>query len=138
MSYKRMGEIHLKLGQSDQAQECLERAGEIFIDKYMDEEAEKVLLEALKLNPSTMNVFNSLGIIYRRQGKYQEAIRSYRKALRVNPEDEHIHYNLARVYMGVNNVTEARKSLIRAKELNPDFQAAQDLLRSIDMGRGLD
>jgi tetratricopeptide (TPR) repeat protein len=137
LAYHRMGEIYSRLQNADSAQDCLQKAAEIYLDKFMDENAEEVLMEALKLNPRTMNVFNSLGILYRRQERYQEAIRAYRKALKINPSDENIHYNLARVYMGVNDLRQARQVLHKALKINAEFTEARKLLDSINMGLGL-
>lgn len=136
-AYQKMGEVYAKLGRKDEAQSCLEKAAEIYLEKQMDDNAESALLEALKINPNTINVYNTLGIVYRRQSKYQEAIRYYRKALRVTPEDENIHFNLARVYMEVKEFREARRVLERAVELNPEFEEARTLLKSLEMGAGL-
>ncbi len=136
-AYQKMAEAYVKMGRQDEAQRCLERAAEIYMEKHMDESAEVVLMDAMKLNPSTINIYNSLGILYRRQGKYQDAIRQYQKALRVNPYDENIHYNLARVFMAVKNFDEACKALKKAVEISPDFTEARDMLKSIELGDGL-
>lgn len=137
MAYHKMADAYTRLGRKSEARDCFELAAEIYLDKYQDEQAETVLMEALKLHPGTLNVFNSLGILYRRQEKFQEAIRAYRKALKINPEDEHIHYNLARVYLSVNSNREAYKVLTKALKINPGFDEARQLLVSIDMGTGL-
>lgn len=136
-AYQKMAEAYVKLGRDMEAQQCLEKAAEIYMEKHMDESAEAVLMEAMKLNPSTINIYNSLGILYRRQGKYEEAIKQYRRALRVNPFDENIHYNLSRVLMAVKDFKGAAEILRKAVELNPDFIEARDTLKSIEMGEGL-
>ena len=138
LAFHKMAEAYNWLGRRNDAQDCFEKAAEIYLDKYMDENAEEALNQALKLNPKTLNVFNSLGILYRRQGKYQEAIRAYRRALKINPTDENIHYNLARVYLGVDNYREARKVLVQALSINAGFDEARDLLESIKLGGGLE
>ncbi|MFH1134802.1 MAG: tetratricopeptide repeat protein [Pseudomonadota bacterium] len=135
-AYKKMGEVYIKLGRVDEARTSLERAAEIFMEKSMDLDAEEVLLEALKLNPKTLNIFNSLGIIYRRRGDFEEAIKNYRRALKVDPQDENIHYNLARVYLSLGLYTEAYKVLVRALALNPGFQEARTMLDSLNPGSG--
>ncbi|MEW6263748.1 MAG: tetratricopeptide repeat protein [Thermodesulfobacteriota bacterium] len=136
-AYQKMGEVYAKLGRFEEARKCYELAAEIYMEKQMDASAESVLLEAIKANPQTINVYNTLGIVYRRQGKYQEAIKYYRKALRVTPKDEHIHFNLARVYLDIKNFNEARKVLSQAIQIHPDFVEARNLLESLQMGAGL-
>lgn len=133
-AYKKLGEVYGLLGRHEESEACYEKAAEIFIGRDMDKEAEQVFFEAFKYNPQTINVYNSLGILYRRRGKLEESIRMYRKALRVNPDDETVQYNLARVYTGVNNYTEAAKILRKTLSANPGFSEAADLLKSIEMG----
>jgi tetratricopeptide (TPR) repeat protein len=50
-AYQKMGEVYAKMGRKDEAQSCLERAAEIYLEKQMDDSAESALLEALKINP---------------------------------------------------------------------------------------
>jgi len=136
-AFQKMGEVFAKMGRQDEARQCLERAAEIYMDRKEDEKAEKAYIKILEVNPNTPNVFNSLGIVYRRQGKCDDAIRMYIKALRVNPFDENIHYNLARSYLGVKKLNEAAQILKKALHINPDFTEGRNLLRSIELGLGL-
>ncbi len=132
-AYEKMGEVYTKLGQKEEAEQALQLAADIYIDKEMNENAEQILIEVVKLNPNTVNVYNSLGIVYRRQGKYHEAIQQYEKALKVNPEDENIYYNMSRVYMTLKEYEKARESVSRAIKLNPNFKEAKELLESMNM-----
>ena len=134
-AYRKMGEVYAKLGRRDEAAECFNQAAEIFLEKRMEGDAEQALRDVLKLTPNTPNVFNSLGIVYRRQGRRREAVRMFLKALKVSPTDEHIHYNLARVLITENRFEEASRILRTALTLNPDFDEAANLLRSIELGQ---
>ncbi|MEW5723511.1 MAG: tetratricopeptide repeat protein [Thermodesulfobacteriota bacterium] len=136
-AFQKMGDVYARLGQMNEARKCLQRAAEIYVEKNMDEEAEKAYLQALEINPHTPNIFNSLGILYRRLGRYEEAIRMHIRALKVSPTDGRIHYNLARSFLGARKLGEAVETLRRALSLSPDFIEAENLLRSIEMGRGL-
>ena len=138
LAYHKMGEVYQLLGRSGEAEKCLGQAAELYLEKRMDEDAEAVLMQAMALNPNTINVFNALGIVYRRQGRYPEAIKYYRKALKVKPDDEHIYYNLARVYATEKSFRLARSCLQKATTLNPDFEEARNMLIALDMGGGLD
>jgi Flp pilus assembly protein TadD len=133
-AFQKMGEVYAKMGRSDEARRCLERAAEIFMDRKMDAKAEKTFMRILEINPNTPNVFNSMGIVYRRQGKLEESIKMYIRALKVNPYDEHIHYNLARVYVGAKKYREAADVLKKALHINPDFIEGANLLRTIENG----
>jgi tetratricopeptide (TPR) repeat protein len=131
-AYQKMGECYLQLGQKRYAQASLQRAADIYSDKKMDGNAEQVLKEVLKINPDTINVYNSLGILYRRQGKYDLAIKQYKKALRVNSTDENILYNLARTYYEAGEFDQAKTVLNRALSLNPGFSHGQELLMAVN------
>jgi len=132
-AYQKMGEVYTELGQKEEAEKALQMAADIYIDKEMNESAEQVLMEVVKINPNTVNVYNSLGIIYRRQGKFNEAIQQYEKALKVNPEDENICYNMSRVYIMMKDFENAKETVTRAIEINPDFEEAKELLKSINL-----
>lgn len=136
-AYQKMGEVYALLGRQDEAQQCLEKAGEIYMDKNMHANAEQSFMQALAVNPRTINIYNSLGILYRRQAKYTEAMRMYQKAMRVNSRDENICYNLARVHLALRQFNEAGRILRRSLEINPAFQEARELLKSIEMGKGI-
>ena len=133
-AYRMMGKVYIKLGQTKKAEKALERAAEIYLDKNMDRNAEQILHEVAKLNPKTINVYNSLGIIYRRQQKYAEAVKQYKKAIKVSPNDENIYYNLSRVYLASKDLICAEKAVLRALKINPEFAEAKELLISIRTG----
>ena len=137
-AYKSMAEVYAKLNKPDEAQDCFEKAAEIYMDKNQDDYAESAFMQAIKLSPKTANVYNSLGILYRRQGKLNESVAMYRKAIKVSPNDENVIYNLARVLMAVKNFRDAAKALRKALQLNPDFIEASDLLQSLEMGSSLE
>ena len=86
------------------------------------------------LRPDTTNVYNSLGIIYRRQGRLREALEAYQKALKVHPKDEYICFNAARVHLDLGNQVESREYLRKALEINPYFAMASELLRATELG----
>ncbi len=131
-AYEKMGECYTKLGRPKEAEQCFHRAAEVYIEKRMDDEAEQVLIEVLKLNPDSINVYNSLGIQYRRQGKFQKAIEQYRRALRVNPNDENIYYNLGRLQFDLKEYAKARDALRTALKINPEFDDGKALLREVE------
>ncbi len=132
-AHQKMGECYLALGRPRLAQQSFQKAAEIYMEKQMDDHAEQVLKEVLKLNPDTINVYNNLGIIYRRQGRYQRAINQYKKALKVSPDDENIYYNLGRTYFEMEEFEKARVVLTKALEINPAFAEAKSMLKTIEL-----
>ncbi|MBW2622610.1 MAG: tetratricopeptide repeat protein, partial [Deltaproteobacteria bacterium] len=125
-AYRKLGEVYIKLGQNKEAEINLQKAADIYMDKHMDKNAEQILHQVVKLNPNTINVYNSLGILYRRQGRFGLALSQYEKALKVDPEDEHICYNMSRVYLLMKKFPEAAEMLKMALKFAPEFSEAQD------------
>ncbi len=134
LAYHKLGDAYAKLGQSDNARACLERAAQIYMEKNLDAEAEQAFMRILEINPNTPNVYNSLGIVYRRQGKFEESINMYTRALRVNPRDDRIYYNLARSCIEAGKQSDAADALRRALEINPNFLEAYNLLQTLPGG----
>ncbi len=131
-AFQRMGECFLAIGDDRQAEEHLTRAASISLERERFEESrEQVMEEVARVNPDTINIFNTLGIIYRRRGQYAEAARQYQKALRVNPEDENIYYNLGRCLNEAGDLDRAQKALAKALELRPGFAEASELSENI-------
>ncbi len=132
LAFRKMGEVYGLLGRGSEARECLVRSAEIYMNKHMDKDAESIFARILKLDPGAMDAYNSLGILYRRQGRYAEAVDCYQKALLVIPDDEHVYYNLARVYADEEFWPPAREALNKALRINPEFHEARNLLRSLE------
>lgn len=136
-AYRKLGEVYIQLGRTKEAEINLQKAADIYMDKNMDKNAEQILLQVAEINPNTINVYNSLGILYRRQNKYDTALIQYQKALKVDPQDEHIYYNLSRVYLLMKKFSQATEALKKALNIDPDFTEAQDLLKSIEVGQAI-
>ncbi len=136
-AYRKLGEVYIELGMKKEAETHLQKAADIYMDKNMDRNAEQILIQVAEINPNTINVYNSLGILYRRQNKYDSALLQYQKALKVDPQDEHIYYNLSRVYLLMKKFPEATAALKKAIDIDPDFTEAKDLLKSIEVGQAI-
>jgi len=130
-AFEALGEVYLKIGLNDKAEAVMQRAGEIYMEKNMTKEAELAFHEVLKLNPNTTNIYNSLGILYRRNRDYPGAIQAYEKALRVNPEDENIFFNLGRALFEAGDPKRAKVYLQRSVEICPGFSEARVLLDKV-------
>jgi tetratricopeptide (TPR) repeat protein len=73
------------------------------------------------LDRSDIETFNRLGLMLRRQGKWQEAVEEYRQALKVSPEDAGLYYNIAMAYTEGRRYVEAFRHLERALSINPEL-----------------
>ncbi len=133
-AYKMMGAVYAKKGDTKKAQHFLEKAGNIFLERNMDNEAEDAFNEVIKINPDTINIYNSLGIIYRKKKDYGGAIKQYQRALKVDPDDENILYNIGRACIENKEVEKAKKMFEEALSINPDFKEAKKMLQAIEIG----
>ncbi|MCB2189014.1 MAG: tetratricopeptide repeat protein [Deltaproteobacteria bacterium] len=129
-AFQKMSECYHAMGQSDQAEQSLNRAVDIYLEKEKEGTSrEEILAEVMSANPQTINIYNTMGILLRRQGKHREAAAQYQKALKVNPRDEHIFFNLARCLFEAGDQARAATALTSALKLNPAFAEAKDLLQ---------
>jgi len=99
-----------------------------------DENAEDILNEILELQPDTVNVYNSLGVLYRKRGDSATALKHYEKALKIHPHESHIYYNIGRVHIDMNHADKAQSYFRHALKLNPDFKEAKEALDAIELG----
>lgn len=134
-AYEAMGRAYRELGQSEKAEECLHQAAQIYMSSEKDEHAEEILNEILELQPDTVNVYNSLGVLYRKRGDLKTALQHYEKALKIHPEAPHIYYNIGRVHVDMGNTDKATSYLRHALKLNPDFTEAREALDAVELGQ---
>ena len=128
-----MANIFRRLGRLEEAKNSLALAKDLNISMVEDNEPEEIYKEVFKHNPDTTNVYNALGIVYRRQGRLTEALGVYSKALKVHPHDECIYFNLARVHMNMGEENLACQRLKEALKLRPDFKEAISLLKLAEL-----
>jgi tetratricopeptide (TPR) repeat protein len=133
-AYEAMGRAYKELGQPEKAEENLNKAAEIYLSSEKEDQAEAILNEILEVNPDTINVYNTMGVLYRRKGDYPTALKHYEKALKIHPEEPNIHYNIGRIHVEMKNLDEAKSCFIKALALDPGFKEAREVLSAIDLG----
>lgn len=133
-AYKSIGDVYIKKGEPQKAEDYFQMAGDIFLERDQDDEAEESFNEVLKLNPNTTNVYNSLGILHRKRNNYKEAIRMYQAAMKIDSTDENIYYNLGRAMHEDKRVEDAKKMFKQALKIKPNFPEAKHMLLSIEVG----
>ncbi|NIR17687.1 MAG: tetratricopeptide repeat protein, partial [Desulfobacterales bacterium] len=62
-----------------------------------EDEAEKALLKAQKLDPGSDNYFSNLGLLYLKIGRLDEAKTQFERALSINPENSRAQQGLSKV-----------------------------------------
>ncbi len=98
--------------------------GEAWLEADEPGWAQEAFLEGLSSNPEDIPLYNRLGIAYRKQGKYQEAVDNYQQALAIDPDNEVLHYNLGRAQAEAGQVDQAIGSMKKALAIAPHFEDA--------------
>lgn len=80
--------------------------------------------------------YNSLGIMLKRSGKPEDALKAYGKAIEISPNYPTPYYNIGILYRDKGDLGEAAKYFKKAVELAPDFGAARKELEALRGFRG--
>lgn len=75
---------------------------------------------ALKVNPENYVAHNNLGMVYKDEGKIQDAIFHYQEALRISPGNANAMSNLANAFTGAGRMDEAIKLYREALGIDPE------------------
>ncbi len=69
----------------------------------------------MKADPNYAEAHSNLGFSYRKQGKFDKAVRSYKKAISLNPKLAEAHEYLGEAYaeMGKFNLAEKELQILR-------------------------
>lgn len=133
-AFEGLGRAYSALGQTQEAEKYMQKAAEIYLEKDKVEEAEFILNDILELSTDSVNIFNSLGVLYRKKGDYEASLRQYKKALKIHPEEIYILYNVGRVYIDMKEPESAVEYFERALNVDPDFTEAKEVLDAIRLG----
>ena len=133
-AYKAMAMVYRAMGVTGKAEECTQTAAEIYMDTDKLGKAEDLLNELLASGTSSLNVFNTLGVIYRKKGDTKEAMKQYKKALKIHPDEPYIYYNIGRLYLDAKNTTKAKTYFEAALDRDHDFDEARQVIKAIDLG----
>lgn len=133
-AFEEMGRAYRALGQHDKADECMSRAAELHLERDNDGHAEEILNEILELGSDSLNVFNSLGVIYRKRGDHITSLTHYNKALRIHPDEPNIFYNIGRIHLDMKDMEKAREFFQKAVDVDSTFTEAKQVIKAIDLG----
>jgi len=133
-AYEAMGHAYQRLGKQEEAQKYLQKAADIYMSKDNMQVAEEILNEILKIGKNTVNVYNSLGVLYRKKGDPETALKHYKKAIKVHPQEPYILYNIGRLYLDIKDPVQAKKYFGMALNVKPDFEEAREVLNAIELG----
>ena len=80
--------------------------------------------QAIKIEPDFADVYLSLGHVYLKMQKPQDAIKAFKEAIRLKPEMEEAHYGMGLEYFRAGKMEEASKAFKKAVTVNPRMAKA--------------
>ena len=142
MVYYNLGQILSQKGIYGVSLEYFEKAGKyidhpdlparlayLYIKKGQVDKAIVKLKQAIsyqRTEKSMIPLYNDLGNIYMRVGRYKPAEIAFKNVLRVDPKYINTHYGLAGAYLRQKKLDEAQEELQKVIELAPDSPEAQN------------
>ena len=94
-------------------------------------EAERHLLEAVRLRPAFAAAWNNLGVLHLQQNAPAQAIRALEQGIAAVPTDEMLYLNLGRVYAQSKKFAEARAVMERLLKVQPQSAVARKGLEDL-------
>lgn len=105
--------------------------GTALLDAREWKKAETVFQRAVELKTGSAPAMLSLGEVYWRQKRYEEAEKILLEGLKLDDKSWHGHFTLARLYFDLGNIAKAGPSIGRTLQLKPDFAEAHLLAGNI-------
>ncbi|MBP7056302.1 MAG: glycosyltransferase family 39 protein [Candidatus Omnitrophica bacterium] len=75
--------------------------------------------------------YNSLGVLMKREGRFEDAIALYNRAIEIAPAYPSPYYNLGILYRDIDRRDEAASYFRKALEVSPDFYQAKERLAEL-------
>jgi len=101
---------------------------------YLDyDRAREELTKAQQLLPNDAQVFKFLGLIERRQGRWNEAVRNLERVVELDPRNADGFGNLAQVYFDLRRYNESIATFDRIAQLEPGNPAVRTFRASIEL-----
>jgi uncharacterized protein (TIGR02466 family) len=88
------------------------------------EEAERLYLDILKIQPMHAVTHNNLGVILKKARRLEEAEISFKKAIESKPDYADAHNNLGNTLKRFGRLEEAEESFKKATKFKPDYAVA--------------
>ena len=94
-------------------------------------EAKKIYLQILKINPNHVNAHNNLGAAYKQLGEIEKAKSCFEKVIQLNPNDVDGHNNLGLLLFELKEIQKAKSFFEKTIQLNPNYAEAHNNLGTI-------
>jgi Flp pilus assembly protein TadD len=86
--------------------------------------AQKILEGLASSHKDRGEIFNALGVVYKKQGMTDKAVESYRQAIDLKDSNVEAHYNLGILYREKGEFKKSEEEYKRAISLDPKFAEA--------------
>ena len=113
----------------------LQRAEEC-IQKGLFEDAKSILEYQLQQNPSSVEAYNLLGIVYTKEKDYDHALDAFQSALKLSPNSTKTHNNLGDLYVAQQELDLAQKEFSKVLVLSPTNRDANYNLGLLLLAKG--
>ena len=94
-------------------------------------EAKKIYLQILKINPNHVNAHNNLEAAYKQLGEIEKAKSCFEKVIQLNPNDVDGHNNLGLLLFELKEIQKAKSFFEKTIQLNPNYVEAHNNLGTI-------
>jgi len=119
------------IGSAGNMEELIYQLGNAYYIKGDMQKAEERFRSVIRTNPGSAKALNNLGVILRKQKRYEEAIRVINQSIEADQNYEKAWFNLGCIFMEIDPplLKEASIFLKRALEIDPRHEHAKDQLR---------
>ena len=125
-------EMELVLAIDPDNAEALNFIGYSYADRGMNlDEAEKMIVRALKIKPENGYMIDSLGWVHFKKNQFSSAEKYLEKALKLLPDDVNVIEHLGDVYVKLNKTKEAQEMYNRALKIDPKNSQIQKKLEDL-------
>jgi len=95
-----------------------------FFEANRVDEAEKIILKLIELNPECADAYNVLASIYAQHDRLNQALPMFEKALQLDPHNPSYNSNYGNALQALGKINESLQYYKIAIELNPNFPDA--------------
>ncbi len=99
------------------------------------ERSEHELVQTLTFRPDHLPARFNLGIVYKREGKYEKAREEFRRALELSPQLAAAWYQIGVIYEEQKFWDEAQDAYLRAREIGGDTAEIEEALNNLQHER---
>ena len=106
------------------------------IQQGLFEEAKKIIEDELQLNPSSVEAYNLMGIVYTDEKDYAHAADAFQQALRLAPNSTKTHNNLGNLYVTQQKLDLAEEQFTKVLSAAPENRDANYNLGLLLLAKG--